>query len=195
MARPDEHGRFGAFPAWTFSPPPGADVAALVHAPDARAPASWGRVAGNRTTAYKFAAPRGAAVLLAGPGARCEVVLLDSGKGSVLYRRALPAPCGAKMALSENWLVIHFWDDDVREFGAPGWRLLSVELYEGGPDEAVRSPELSAYSAEQTRIRADEQAFVYAHDVSALAMSSTLHGITSKALIRACLPSTAACGR
>jgi hypothetical protein len=34
--------------------------------------------------------------------------------------------------LVENWLVYHYWDPDARNSGgAPGWRMVSVEFYEG----------------------------------------------------------------
>jgi hypothetical protein len=144
-------GRFLAAPAWTFSPPAGTDIRARVSG-SRRAPASLGRVLGNRTTLYKLASPRLEAILVAsapigGPmvprGARppgpptCVVYVLDGGSGHVVHERALPpavaaAGCDVKLALAENWLVYHYWDDDVaRVNGAPGWRMVSVEMFEG----------------------------------------------------------------
>jgi hypothetical protein len=165
MTRPDEFGRFRAYQAWTFSPPPGVDVRVVspvqrgnAYGGQEQDIASYGKVLGNRTTLYKYVNPRMTALVLAAasprlpPGAHpaCEVVVLDAGKGTVLYRRTIPtapvvpgsasarlAPCDVKVALSENWLVYHYYDAmDEREFGAKGWRIVSVEMYEGkGVDE------------------------------------------------------------
>jgi ER membrane protein complex subunit 1 len=138
MARPSEIGTFRAFQAWTFSPPPGVDVRSITPVPRAEPVASFGKVLGNRTTMYKFVNPRMTAVVLAGPNPvrpSCEVAVLDGAKGTVLYRRVLPtagAGCEVKLAISENWMVYHFWDgEDSRGTGSKGWRLVSVEFYEG----------------------------------------------------------------
>jgi hypothetical protein len=140
-------GKFLAAPAWSFSPPAGADIRLRVSG-SRRAPASLGRVLGNRTTLYKVANPRLEALLLAGapprfggggggPAPTCAVYVIDGASGHAVYQRTLPpavaaAGCDVKIALAENWLVYHYWDDDTaRAGGAPGWRMVSVELYEG----------------------------------------------------------------
>ena len=127
-------------------------------------PASHGRVLGDRTTLYKYENPHLVAVLTesharegsnyaAPPHTSCRVYLLDSVKGSVLYSAVVPgardslkgpkpagsaSACQVKMSLVENWLVYHYYDDDASGLGARGWRMVSVELYEGGANVRTR---------------------------------------------------------
>lgn len=130
-------------------------------------PASHGRVLGDRTTLYKYENQHLIAVLTESrvrtgelehatneiPNAKCTVYLLDSIKGAVLYSAVVPAArdslkgpksaggattCQVKMSLVENWLVYHYYDDDASDLGARGWRMVSVELYEGGANVKTR---------------------------------------------------------
>jgi hypothetical protein len=128
--------------------------------------ASYGKVLANRTTLYKYLNPHMRVVLTAlqpvedmgattteetragktvkGTGPGCGVYVVDTVKGSVLYHATLPAPgvgekCDVKAALTENWLVYHYYDPEegaVEE--AKGWRVVSVELYEGNIDEKTK---------------------------------------------------------
>jgi len=76
--------------------------------------------------------------------AGCGLYLVDSVKGSVIYKTKLPASpggsCNVKAVLTENWLVYHYYDDDYRGTGqSKGYRIVSVELYEGKqPDDKIR---------------------------------------------------------
>lgn len=61
---------------------------------------------------------------------------MDSAKGTVVYRATLPAvdgiSCDVRATLAENWLVYHYYDDEFSGEGkTKGWRVISVELYEG----------------------------------------------------------------
>jgi hypothetical protein len=119
--------------------------------------ASFGRVLGDRSTLYKYLNSNLMAVLTetrsrpdsegsysnqhGEPVVSCNIHLLDSSKGTILYSKHITSKrtkhndhgCDVNIALTENWLVYHYYDDDTNgATGAKGWRMVSVELYEGG---------------------------------------------------------------
>lgn len=129
--------RHTAYPTWTLSLPPAEVIQSII--PATRGPiASLGKVLGNRTTLYKYLNPRLSIVLtsshLASP-ASCGVYVIDTVKGTVVYRAALPATagsCDVKATLTENWLVYHYYEDEFSGTGqAKGYRVVTVEFYEG----------------------------------------------------------------
>lgn len=129
--------RYVAYPVWTLSLPENAAIQSII--PQVRGPvASIGKVLGNRTTLYKYLNPRLFVLLTAPRGAEssnCGLYLVDSLKGTIAYRALVPSTAGScdiKVVLSENWLVYHYYDDDIRVVGSTkGYRMVSVELYEG----------------------------------------------------------------
>ncbi len=59
---------------------------------------------------------------------------MDTAKGTILYHSILPAPggiCDIKTAFTENWLIYHYYDDEVGLDQAKSYRVVSVEFYEG----------------------------------------------------------------
>ena len=143
-----------AYPIWTFSVPEGQDIQSVVPAVRSKmggGAASVGKVLGNRTTLYKYLNPRMFVMLSeprkSGPrvekgknaGETCGIYVLDSAKGNVVYRAVVPAVegvCDVKVSLVENWLVYHYYDGEVGKVPAgngdtKGWRIVTVELYEG----------------------------------------------------------------
>jgi ER membrane protein complex subunit 1 len=106
--------------------------------------ASVGKVLGNRATLYKYLNSRLFVVLTELPSSSvsdsgsnsgspqtCGIYLVDTTKGSVVYRASVPSSsgsCAVKATLSENWLVYHYYEKDAE---ATGYRMVSVELYEG----------------------------------------------------------------
>lgn len=154
--------RFVAYPVWSLSFSDDEDIVGLV-SPNKGPIASYGKVLANRTTLYKYINPHMSVVLTSQRGSgvgsaavndnanttatkypSCGVYVVDSVKGSILYRASLPAPgvgakCDVKVLLTDNWLVYHYYDPDegaIEE--ARGWRMVSVELYEGGIDEKTK---------------------------------------------------------
>jgi ER membrane protein complex subunit 1 len=157
-----------SYPAWRSGFAPGENVVGTIRSATALTgipPASHGRVLGDRSTLYKYENPHLVAVLTRShvrdansayesdhhqPHTRCTVYLMDSVKGTVLYSSIVPAgrellkgprspsSCDVKMSLVENWLVYHYYDDDASGVGARGWRIVSVELYEGGANVRTR---------------------------------------------------------
>ncbi|KAI0686950.1 hypothetical protein BC835DRAFT_1408443 [Cytidiella melzeri] len=182
-------GRYVAYASWTASLPAGEDIHTVVR-PKRGPVASYGKVLGNRTTLYKYLNPNLVAVTtssLKDAVPSCGVYVIDSAKGTTLYHAVLPAAhgtCDVKVVLAENWLVYHYYDDDSGVDQAKGYRMVSVEFYEGSRiDEKIRSSDLSSYSNESTSVNVYEQAYVFPRAVSAMATTSTTYGITSKDII------------
>ncbi|KAJ6568389.1 DUF1620-domain-containing protein [Mycena vulgaris] len=179
-----------AFRTWGLSLPPGETVKAIIK-PRLGPVASLGKVLGNRTTLYKYLNPRMFVVLTQGVdavGAGCGLYVVDGAKGSVLYSAALPRAgneaCDVHATLTENWLVYHYYDEAGLEEGeTKGWRIVTVELYEGGLDEKTQSSDMSAFSAEHAHVEALEQSYIFAHGITAITTTSTKFGITSKDII------------
>jgi hypothetical protein len=96
--------------------------------------------------------------------------------------------CDLKVSIVENWLVYHYWDDGHAGglgHGLPGWRIASVELYDGAPDVKRKSEELSGLDAQKANFTAIEQSWVFPSDVKAMATTNTKFGISLKDLVGA----------
>ncbi|KAJ7173455.1 DUF1620-domain-containing protein [Mycena filopes] len=185
--------KYLAYRTWGLSLPVGARVKSIVK-PRVGPVASLGKVLGNRTTLYKYLNPRMFVVLTEGEegfaNSGCGVYVVDGAKGSVLYSAVLPVPvkgsagCDVHATLTENWLVYHYYEGEgEREGEVKGWRIVTVELYEGGLDEKTRSSDLSAFSMESMQVEPLEQSYIYAHGITAITTTSTKFGITSKEII------------
>lgn len=122
-------------------------VAIIRNAHKSREVASVGKVKGDRSTLYKYLNPHLSVVIsapsrtssLSSPA--CGLHLVDTVKGTVLYHVSLPilnGKCDIQASLDENWLVYSYYDDDTEVGGAKGYRVVSVEIYEGyGPDQKI----------------------------------------------------------
>ena len=204
-----DHHKSLAHPTWSLALPPGEEVQMLL--PRVRGPvASIGKVLGNRTTLYKYLNPRLFTVLTAAPArSMCGIYVLDSMKGTVVYHAEVKANlrgCNVKTNFVENWLVYHHFEGEVAggtAGGAKGYRMVSVEFYEGQKvDEKTKryvvvilactnanqflllsSSEISSFSNDTINYHYYEKSFVFPYDISALATTSTKFGITTKDLI------------
>ncbi|KAG6816901.1 hypothetical protein H0H87_001854 [Tephrocybe sp. NHM501043] len=188
---------FVAYATWTLGLPSDEVVKAIF--PQTRGPvASIGKVLGNRTTLYKYLNPRlfvlstSPTTVAATKGRTCGLYVVDAVKGTVVYRTSLPAlldggkdACDVKVSLVENWLVYHYYDSDWAGAGlAKGWRIVSVELYEGtGLDDKTSSSDMSSFSDDSVNVIAYEQAYIVPNAITALAPTSTKFGMTVKDLI------------
>ncbi|KAJ6580850.1 hypothetical protein B0H19DRAFT_982420 [Mycena capillaripes] len=186
---PNLSDKYIAFRTWGLSLPPSERVKSIVK-PRIGPVASLGKVLGNRTTLYKYLNPRMFAVLTKGVDAAasgCGIYVVDGAKGSVLYHAVVAGAgpeCDVHATLSENWLVYHYFDGEAeREDETKGWRLVTVELYEGGIDEKTRSSDMSAFSLPSMQVEALEQSYVFAHGVTAITTTTTKFGISSKDII------------
>ncbi|KAF5353540.1 hypothetical protein D9756_007937 [Leucocoprinus leucothites] len=204
--------RLVAYPVWTLSLPDNEDVVGLV-SPSQGPVANFGKVLANRTTLYKYLNPHMSVVLTTqapssplasskptegaeakegkklGSGGGCGVYVVDTVKGSILYRAMLPAPgvgsrCDVKAVLTENWLVYHYYDpEEAAVEEARGWRMVSVEMYEGDVDEKTKSSETSSFADSTSRIKVFEDSFVFTQGITAIAMTKTKYGISLKDVI------------
>ncbi|KAF8211092.1 hypothetical protein K438DRAFT_1808794 [Mycena galopus ATCC 62051] len=188
---PNLSDKYVAHRTWGLRLPPGETVKQVIK-PHIGPLASLGKVLGNRTTLYKYLNPRMFVVLTKGTDAvdspGCGVYVVDGAKGSVLYSAVVPGAgstdCDVHATLTENWLVYHYYDGDgTREGETKGWRLVTVEFYEGGLDEKTQSSDMSAFSVESMQVEALEQSYIFAHGITAITTTSTKFGITAKDII------------
>jgi ER membrane protein complex subunit 1 len=131
----EEEGAYRAFTAWTASFDPSEHIQSIIRRPHEPV-ASLGKVLGDRRTLYKYLNSHLAAVLTSSKVTQqCSVYLVDGAKGTVLYHAIFPGAngaCNTQATLTENWLVYHYYDEASQvPDGAKGYRLVSVELYEG----------------------------------------------------------------
>ncbi|KAI0651032.1 DUF1620-domain-containing protein [Trametes meyenii] len=189
----DFTGRHIAYPTWTLPFPPTEDIRAVFARP-ADPVASLGKVLGNRTTLYKYLNPNLVGVVT-GPSASvpvsdratCAVYLLDGAKGTVIYHSVLPSVggvCDVEATLVENWLVYHYYDNEDGPGQAKGYRVVSVELYEGhGVDQKTKSSDLTSLSNDTVSVSIYEQSYVFPRGITTLSPTSTSYGITIKDII------------
>ncbi|EGO03055.1 hypothetical protein SERLA73DRAFT_103134 [Serpula lacrymans var. lacrymans S7.3] len=187
---PDLSMYYMAYPTWTIPFPPEEDVKAIIPSSPGLL-ASFGHVLGNRTTLYKYLNPHLTAVLtssLSNSPPTCSIYLLDGVSGSIVYHSSIPAAsgvCDVKATLAENWLVYHYFDDELAGSGqSKGHRIVSVELYEGNDiDEKIKSSDITSYSNKSAEVTAYERSFVLPYGLAALTTTTTKFGITTKDLI------------
>ncbi|EKM76614.1 hypothetical protein AGABI1DRAFT_62973 [Agaricus bisporus var. burnettii JB137-S8] len=197
--------RLIAHPVWTLSFRDGETVVGLV-SPQKGPVASYGKVMANRTTLYKYLNPHMNVVLTDQRQGRpvtrdtnattpttehpgCGVYVVDNVKGSILYEASLPSPgpgmkCNVKATLTENWLAYHYYDpEEAAVEEARGWRLVTVEFYEGDIDKKTKSSEASSFSEASTQVQIFEDVFVFPQGITAMTMTKTKFGISTKDLI------------
>ncbi|KAJ7261871.1 hypothetical protein C8J57DRAFT_1184056 [Mycena rebaudengoi] len=170
---------------WALTLPPGDEVREIIK-PRTGPVASLGKVLGNRTTLYKYLNPRMFVVLSQAADIGCGIYVVDGVKGSILYSAVVPGKqgCDVHATLTENWLVYHYYDDEGVGTGeTKGWRIVTVELYEGELDEKTQSSGMSAFSEDSMKVEVLEQSYIYAHGITAITTTSTKFGITSKDII------------
>ncbi|KAJ3478666.1 hypothetical protein NLI96_g9601 [Meripilus lineatus] len=134
----------------------------------------------------------------------CGLYVVDGVKGSIIYHAVLPSSsggagigsevlleyagkkggCDVKAVLTENWLVYHYYvGEEEGAEDARGWRMVSVEFYEGEIDEKTRSSDLSSYDHERTKVKTYEQTFVFPRGITAIATTTTKYAISIKDII------------
>ncbi|KAF8554252.1 DUF1620-domain-containing protein [Imleria badia] len=183
-----------AFPTWGVSLSEDEEVVAIIKsAHKGHGVASIGTVKGDRSTLYKYLNPHLSVVISAPSRASspssgtCGLYSVDTVKGTVLYHVSLPVvdgKCDIQAVLDENWLVYSYYDDGTEIGSAKGYRVVSVELYEGnGPDEKISSSDITSYSGKTTEFSVYEQAFSVPHEVTAIATTTTKFGVSTKDII------------
>ncbi|KAH0834202.1 hypothetical protein J3R83DRAFT_11514 [Lanmaoa asiatica] len=172
-----------AFPTWGVSFSEDEEVATIIKSANkGREVVSVGRVKGDRSTLYKYLNAHMSVVISApirassAPSRTCGLYVVDTVKGTVLYHVSLPVvdgKCDTQATLDENWLVYSYYDDGTEIGSAKGYRVVSVEMYEGyGPDEKISSSDITSYSNKTTEFSVYEQAFAVPHGVTAIATTT-----------------------
>jgi hypothetical protein len=194
--------------SWTFTPPKGQQIVSIATRQSHDTVASIGRVLGDRTVKYKYLNPNTlVAAALDAPARALTIYLLDTVSGQILTSarhdgvdRTKPIEC----AMAENWFVCTFFGQHALRDGAAGqslkgYQVVVTDLYES--DEANdRGPlgEAESFSslapiddptASVARPAAVSQAYVLSAPLSALQVTQTRQGITSRQLL-AYLPET-----
>jgi hypothetical protein len=112
--------------------------------------ASFGKVLGDKSTLYKYLNPNLLGIVtLTSPSpatpSTSTIYLIDAAKGTIIYRDVVEGAKDLKMTFTENWIVYHYFDDGSslteKDFTrAKGYRVVSVELYEGSEkNDIIRS--------------------------------------------------------
>lgn len=185
--------------SWTFSPPQGQRIVNIATRPDHDVVASIGRVLGDRTVKYKYLNPNTLIVAAANDSAgTLTIYLLDTISGQILSSSkhdgidlAKPIEC----AMAENWFVCtYFGQYTLRDNAAKtikGYQILVADLYES--DEANdRGPlgDADTFSSVDpiddptaggvARPSVVAQSYVLSAPISALQVTQTRQGITSR---------------
>ncbi|KAJ2902125.1 hypothetical protein MKZ38_001034 [Zalerion maritima] len=185
---------------WTFTPPAGKTILHIATGNPNEPVASIGRVLGDRSVLYKYLDPNTIVVATGDEAASTlAVYLLETVSGQILHSAtytgvdiAKPVEC----AVSENWFVCTFFGQFVlrenKSQSIKGWQLVVHDLYESefanyrGPlgDAAnfsavdpVDSPTIPPLPY------VISQAFVLGASMSALAVTQTRQGISTRQLL------------
>ncbi|KAF7979908.1 hypothetical protein HWV62_40304 [Athelia sp. TMB] len=188
MWNPELSNRFVGYPTWAFALPAHEEIQSVISSK--RGPvASIGKVLGNRTTLYKYLNPHLVAVTTASPASHpptCAIYVGDAVKGTVVYHAVLPASgglCDVQATLSDNWLVYHYFDEDLGG-KSKGYRAVSVEFYEGAhADDKIKTSDMSSFSNQTTQVTVYDRAYVSQYGISAITTTSTKFGVTAKDVI------------
>jgi ER membrane protein complex subunit 1 len=106
---------------------------------------------GDRSTLYKYLNPNVVGVITSTMDtelASSTIYLMDTVTGAVLFRAPIQNSSGVIHAcLTENWLVYHYFEDvrDASPESAKGYRIVTVELYEGNGKDDKTSRHVLAF--------------------------------------------------
>ncbi len=185
---------------WTFSPPPGHRVVSIASRPLHEPVASIGRVLGDRTVKYKYLNPNTIVVATVDDAASTLAVnLLDTISGQLLHSAVYEGTDTGKpveCAISENWYLCTFFGQyslkDSPSQSIRGYQLVVSDLYESdqandrGPlgdaatDSAVDPINVPTGPSLPSAVT---QTWVLAGPISALAVTQTRQGISSRQLV------------
>ncbi|KAF8952668.1 hypothetical protein BGZ46_003410, partial [Entomortierella lignicola] len=183
--------RMDVEPVWTVPFPDGEEIAVIAERPPYEVLASLGRVLGDRSVLYKYQNPNYATVITInktpkhGIAPYLSVYLVDLVKGSILYHAThdnvgLSQPILATQY--ENNVVYTFWSEGETSTSAKGYQAVSLELYESKVrNQRTKSDTFSSFVSERPAVMA--QAFPFPHSATAIGVTSTKAGISSKDIL------------
>ncbi|KAK4136950.1 DUF1620-domain-containing protein [Trichocladium antarcticum] len=187
--------------SWTFSPPQGQRIVNIATRPSHDAVASIGRVLGDRTVKYKYLNPNTLVLAAVNDATHAlTVYLLDTVSGQLLSGAKYPGVDATKpieCAISENWFVCTFFGQySLRDSPAQairGYQIVVSDLYESdeansrgplGDSPAFSSLEpIDAAAGGAALPSVVSQTYVLGAPVSALQVTQTRQGITSRQLL------------
>ncbi|KAH6630471.1 hypothetical protein B0J18DRAFT_421249 [Chaetomium sp. MPI-SDFR-AT-0129] len=194
--------------SWVFSPPQGQQIVHVASRPAHDAVASIGRVLGDRTVKYKYLNPNTIVVAATNPATdTLALYLLDTVSGQILstsQHDGIDTTKPIECAMAENWFVCtYFGQYTLRANPAQtlkGYQILVTDLYESeSPNDRGPLGDAPTFSSlgpvdEPTaggvvRPAAVSQAYILSAPVSALQVTQTRQGITSRQVL-AYLPET-----
>ncbi|RKO82803.1 hypothetical protein BDK51DRAFT_28737, partial [Blyttiomyces helicus] len=207
-AKADSKGKYATSTTWSVVFPEGEKIAALPERQRDEPVASLGRVLGNRSVLYKYLNP----ALLAVPtlkttktASTLALNLIDTVTGTIHHRSihdgaGNPSPTARAIHVvqSENWV-----EDDQETEGkrrrekkkkaataaavaaapdAKSFEIVALEIYESQkPDVRVEGETFSSFNSKRPHILA--QAYSFPHRVTAVGVTTTGAGITSREVL------------
>ena len=182
---------------WAFAPPTAGEVVTSVVGRPAHDPvASVGRVLGDRSVMYKYLNRHLSVITTVNPAlSAASVYLVDAVSGSVLHSATharVDTSQPPVATVSENWVVYTYFGDDgsasAPNDAAKGYHLVVSDLYESefANDRGALGPatNVSAFTtAGSGKPYVLSQSYIFPSAISALAVSSTKQGITSREIL------------
>ncbi|KAK9765069.1 hypothetical protein K7432_006895 [Basidiobolus ranarum] len=176
---------------WVINFPKGETVVAVGEKPSYEKVASLGRVLGNRSVLYKYLNPHVVPVVTFGVKENVPVIsmyLIDRVKGTILHHAVHIGGIASvahpvHIVHCENWVVYHFWSDgDLVDGKEKGYVSVVHELFESQEeDERVDSKEFSSFDAQRPFVMS--QSFIFPEAVTAVGVTTTRNGITSREVL------------
>ncbi|KAI1711888.1 PQQ-like domain-containing protein [Ditylenchus destructor] len=153
-------------------------IVALAGKPSHQKVHSQGKVLGDRSVLYKYSNPNLFALASVDElQTAFTISLMDAVSGQILYtaRHARSQP-PIHLVLCENWLVYTYWNEKARrtEMGV-------IELYEGR--EQTNAQHFNSFTTLKHPLTIHAQSYVFSQGVSAIAVSETEQGLTTRSLI------------
>lgn len=194
--------------SWVFSPPQGQRIVHVASRPAQDAVASIGRVLGDRTVKYKYLNPNTVVVAAANESTGIlALYLLDTVSGQILstsQHDGIDTTKPIECAMAENWFACTYFGQYTLRANPSqtlkGYQILVTDLYESeSPNDRGPLGDAATFSSlgpvdEPTaggviRPAAVSQAYILSAPVSALQVTQTRQGITSRQVL-AYLPET-----
>ncbi|VDM45836.1 unnamed protein product, partial [Toxocara canis] len=140
---------------------------------------SPGKVLGDRSVLYKYSNPNLVAIaVLDSTHSVLHIELIDAVTGYVVYKGKQPKVSGpVHLVQCENWLTYSYWNEKNRRM-----EIAVIELYEG----SEQTDELRFNSLTPTLppvIRTISQAYIFPQGISALGVTETEQGLSTRSLL------------
>ncbi|ORX89945.1 DUF1620-domain-containing protein [Basidiobolus meristosporus CBS 931.73] len=176
---------------WALNLPQDETIVAVGEKPSYEKIASLGRVLGNRAVLYKYLNPHVVPVVTYSVKEQMPVIsmyLIDRVKGTILHHSlhqgGIASPAHpVHVAYCENWVVYQFWSDgDLLDGKEKGYVTVVHELFEN-EEEDMRVDSKVFSSFDEQRPYVMSQSFMFPEAVTAVGVTTTRNGITSREVL------------